>query len=43
MECPKCGHAMSYVVTDENGSHYECENCDYEYCDESQKIEDSEE
>lgn len=43
MECPECGNNLIYVITDENGSHYECPDCGYEYCDESQKADDSEE
>lgn len=43
IECPNCGHNMHYVLTDESGSHYECANCDYEYCDDTQKPDDSEE
>jgi len=37
MECPNCGHNLVYVLTDEKGHWYECLNCDYEYCDDSQK------
>jgi len=42
MECENCGHEMHYVLTDENGSHYECANCDHTYCDDSQKPENTE-
>ena len=42
-ECPQCGCNMILIATDENGSHYECPNCDYTYCDSSMRIEEGEE
>lgn len=42
MECIKCGHEMVFEILDENGAHYECLNCEWEYCDESIIPEDNE-
>ena len=39
MECPECGGEMHFDIVDETGAHYECSNCDYEWCDTSTKIE----
>lgn len=39
IECPQCGGDMHLDIVDETGSHYECPNCDYEWCDTSVKAE----
>lgn len=33
MECPECGGEMYFDIVDETGSHYECTNCGFEWCD----------
>ncbi len=42
-ECPQCGRDMHLEILDENGAHYGCPSCDYEYCDTSITDEISEE
>ena len=39
IECPQCGGDMHLDILDETGAHYECPNCDYEWCDTSVKAE----
>lgn len=42
--CPKCGlEDTSFVTIDENGSHYECQNCDHTWVNRSQKLEEEDE
>ena len=39
IECPKCGNEMHLDIVDLIGAHYECTNCDHEWCDTSAKEE----
>lgn len=42
-QCPDCGLENAYfVLVDEEGSHYECPDCDYEWCDTSIGLEEEE-
>lgn len=41
--CPQCGHENAFfTIMDERGAHYECPDCDYEWCDTSVQIEEDE-
>ena len=34
--CPVCGNENAFFrIMDEEGAHYECPGCDYEWCDDS--------
>ena len=40
ISCPTCGLENAYFeILDENGAHYTCPDCDYEWCDPSVKPE----
>lgn len=42
--CPNCQMESAYfVIIDEDGAHYECPDCDHEWIDDSEQIDDSEE
>ncbi len=42
--CPQCGLDNAYFeLIDEEGSHYSCPDCDYEWTDGDDSIEDSDE
>ena len=42
-DCPSCGDEGAYFsIVDENGAHYECPNCDYEWCEDRYASDNSE-
>jgi transposase-like protein len=42
--CPACGNENAFFsVLDENGAHYECPDCDNEWCDSSVQMENESE
>jgi transposase-like protein len=39
--CPQCLNENAFFrILDEQGAHYECPDCEYEWCDKSVKIVD---
>lgn len=43
VECPRCGNDNAFLrIVDKRGVHYECPDCDNEWCDTSFQIEEEE-